>query len=592
MRAVHSSPVGWSDEELIRNLWFAGELGFLCRPHQVEVYERFHRWNGTRNSPEHQELVRRKGLLFDNVFMLEICRRYGKTALSFILGTEAGIRRPGAQGMMFTTKKEYIGNIYVPMVEALFASAPEGYKPRYRESKSGLHEGFEIRATGSYIKLVGLDVNPEATRGQFQDFVIGTEAAFVRDLADTWTSVITHQMQKRPWAWGLLESSTARTLDADFNRVFREDCRARGAYVRRTFHDDVGLTEEEKEKEIRRTGGLHSVATRRELFCEVANDVEQLVTPEFSEEHHVVVPDDWSVPEHALCYVGLDPGGKKDPVGLVFFHLDFHRQKIVVTGSWMGLNRPTYEIADDVIKPFELELWGTQHRRSPKPREPSEERQLLDLLKPPRDAEQDDGPDIWQWIEGERPNAPRVLYPPPNTLTYWDDQQQTLRPNPILRVMDISSQMQTDLQHQHGLLFRSAKKGQDSRDQHVANLRRLLREDKIRVVKNGRTNDLIAQLRSLEWNDKHDDFVRTPALGHGDAMIALAYALRLVDLAHHWDRNPFPPKVRDLTAPGIAVSPRYQKMIERIAPGFTARPKPSRSHRFESNRSPKRFSRG
>lgn len=529
MTPTYESPLAWSREELFERLWLAGELDWMLLPHQRPHYHEVKKWHDGFGTPAHIQHSRRLGALYDNMWVDEWGRRTGKTAfwLTYMVG--AAIRfynKTGEayQGMFCIAEKVNIGGILVPLAAKLFDPAkvgtPKGYEPEYRSTREGLHEGFHIPAINAYIKLVGLDKDPGSTRGQWLDGCVITEAAFVRSpqLYEAVTSVIQPQFSGRKHGFIALECSTAKVKDHSFNTDFREDAILRGCYSKKTIDDNTTLTEEEKETELQRVGGRDTPAARREYFCEDVQDVEEKVYPEFSEEHHVVTPEQWPTPEHALCYVGIDPGGKQDPVGLVFFHVDFDRQKIVFTGAWKGLNRATYEIAE-IVKRFELELWGTQHRQHKKPREVPPERQVLDLLKPNyfEDAPPEE-PDQKVWIAGSDTDNPLVLYPPKNTLTYWSDEKYSLVPNPVARTSDVAPQQILDLRIQYGLHFDSAKKGPDSRDASISNFRRLLQDDKVRIVKNGLTEDLIMQLRSGEWNDKRTDFERNASLGHLDCL--------------------------------------------------------------------------
>lgn len=581
-RVNPDSPANWSKKQTYERMWQIGDLRFLTQQHQREVYDHFHCWNHVRNTPEHQQLVRELGALYDNVFMFEIARRFGKTAVSLILAVEAAIRMEDSRGLFFTSKKEYITDIYVPLAKEVFGdTAPPGYEPVYHGSKSGTHEGFHIEATGSYIKLVGVDVNPEATRGQFQDFIVGTEAAFVKGLADTWRSTLTHQLQKRPHAWCLFESSTAKVKDSDFSKVFRPDCLVRGSYIKRTINDNSSLSDEEKEKEIRRSGGIEHVDVRRELFCEEVRDESQMVVPEFDEGRDVIDESDCPIPESFHAYVGMDPGGKRDPLGLVFFYVDFLRQLLVVQASLMLKNKSTADVAD-AIKDMEARLWGTKAKK-PKPHRDD----ILDMLKPQPQPE--DADETWELEEVQhilQPRSTHILEQPSGTKMYWSDVDQSYRYNPLYRTMDVAPQQQLDMQVAHDLAFVMAKKGPDSADQHLSNLRKIVRDGKFRIIRNGLTNDIIMQLRSGEWNEQRTDWVRSPVLGHLDCIAALQYAARFVD----WKKNPYAPRVKDINAPNVHVSRRYREAIESVAPQASGKlSERAKANRFQSGRSGTRF---
>jgi hypothetical protein len=493
----------------------------LLQPHQLDDYDAFRGWNEDRQTPDHMAWVREIGALYDNLWVDECGRRHGKTARDLIIDTEEMIRRPGCRGLIATPLAKSIGGIIVPLTKILFASAPPEYFPRYVRSHGPDGPGLYIEATDSYCKLIGLDKNPDATRGEYLDFAHISEAGFVKGLYELVTSVLMPQFRYRPHAWLAMETSTAKVADCEFNAEFREDAKLRGAYRMHSIRDNTSLTEEEIEQEERRSGGKNSAQCRRELYCELTRDPDDMVVPEFDESVHVVAPELVQRPQYAYAHVGFDPG-TTDPHGLVWLYFDWLHQCIVVEGAWARSNASTGTIAA-TTQEMERKLWGAGHRA------PGERRRELSI----RDAITTGDDKVW--------------HAPQEALTYWDPGEYSLKANPYSRISDIDNQFVLDMNTDHGMNVRKAIKGPGSKEADTEHLRHLFsaRPVKIIILKNGLTEPLIMQLRSGEWNTDETghrtDWKRTKTLGHLDCIAALKYVVRDVQ----WTKNPNKPAFVD-----------------------------------------------
>lgn len=516
-----------SAAERVKILYRAGRLTYKLQAHQRADAEAFDSWNFRRQTDAYRAEVRRSGAQFDNMWVDEKGRRWGKTAKWLILGVREGLRRPGARGMIATPLQKSIGGIIVPLTKILFADAPEGYFPTYKgtNAASGDHECLYIEAVDSSIKLVGLDKHADALRGSFLDFCIVTEAAFVVNLEETVRAAIYPQFSRRPWAWIALESSTAKQADHDFNTVFREDARARGCYSMHTIEDNTELSKEDIETEIARAGGRDHPTCKRELFCISERDPQDSVIPEFNEKVHVVPQG--SMPMHAHCYTAADPG-TRDPFGIIWGYMDWTRDKLVIQRSWAKANCSTGEAAE-TIKRVESVLWGTAHGYS----ERSQAVPTMTIM----DAVRTNGGLIWD--------------APPGSVTYWDDNQRSFRPNPYLRVSDTAAQVILDMAIIYGLAFSPTQK--DDAEAAVNALRYAFQQNKIEIWED--SGPLIAQLRSGQWNDTRTDWERGSVLGHLDCVSALVYLWRNIRRF----LNPNPPALIDMHPADMHIPSNYHR---------------------------------
>lgn len=546
-------------------MYRAGDLSWKLADHHVPLNDAFEKWNVERQTRSYLDWCKHNNAQFDNMYLLRCARRTRKTSWSLAKGYEAAVRHynavkagerrgasPSARGMVAIPVQKKIGGVLVPLTEVIFADAPEGWFPEHRGSGGGEHEHLYIPAVDARIRLVGINEHPRALAGSYLDFFIGTEIGFAEPgFHETYTNIIQLQFQKRPWAFSIIESSEPEILDHDFNLKFKPDAQLRGCFVSMTIYDNTTLTEEEIEDEIRRTGGPDAAATKRELLNIAEPDPETQVIKHFDESVHVVDPADYPMPEFALAYEGYDPG-TSDPLGYVALYFDYLRQQIVFQYAYMKAGMSTGELVDDIVRPTERRLWGTELEELEK-RQKKRDESLPVILQRIAGAEETPGGKVWA--------------APPGTLTYWDPNTWTLRANPVARVSDTHARFIIDLNRDYGLAVRPAEKEDGSAEADLEYLDELFRRRHpdgrplIVILNNGETVQLIQQLRSGRWKTRDDvhkvDWQRSKLLGHLDCLAAAKYVVRDVK----WKRDPRPPEFRDLNQPNIYVPERIKQKM-------------------------------
>jgi hypothetical protein len=593
-------------------MYSSGELRWKLQSHQLEDYDAFDVWNVERQTQEHLNWVASIGALYDNMWVDECGRRFGKTVKWLVCDLREGIRRPGCRGLIATAKQKNIGGIIVPLTKMLFKDAPKGYFPEYRGTRGADHECLYIPATDSIIKLVGLDLHPDATRGQFLDFCHISEAAFTKGLYELITAVIMPQFRYRPWSWIALETSTSRTVDCDFNDHFRKDAKLRGTYRMRTIRDNHNLTEDEIATEERRSGGKDSHVCRRELYCEEVRDPELMVIPEYDEKRHVSEPER---PEHALAIVAMDPG-MRDLFALLWGYWDADRAKLVVERDWCARNASTSHVAE-VIRATELDLYGEAADLlylSPKGRldevnpfpNPKSDRVWL-KLHPQALAEALDskvkqiagaglardefgsivtfkgnvaveagsradylifaaskqGYAAYAQTDAEfrksrdtdglqaAPKQHSFGINKPSGFCYWDGKE--FMSNPCTRVSDTDARLIGDLTTDYNISV--GKTYKDDKEAALFALRNAFRDNKIEIHKN--CVNLQTHVRAARWNDNRTDYERTEAIGHADLLDSLVYMWRMVQPLRAMD--PYPPEILESKNQNVVHLPWAEK---------------------------------
>lgn len=509
-------------------MWRKGNLRWKLDDHQLEVNAAFEAWNARRQTPEYAEQVVAAGATMDDVWVEELARRFGKTAGWIVRMMAVALKRPGAALTYGTAFQKDIGEIIVPLAHMLSEDAPPECKPVYKGSHKEQSEGLYF-PNGSLIKLVGVDLHPNALRGRFSDGVVLSEAAFMRGLETLVRAVLLPQFQRRPWAYLVLESSSPETVDHDFARVFVPDAKARGAYVMRTIDANTVISDADKAKYIRQAGGRGHVICEREYFCDVQRDPERTVFPEFKRATNVVKPR--PMPQYAHCYTAADPA-IQDMFGLVFGYWDVARQKLVIQRSWASRNAGTAEVAA-LVRATEYELWRDVRAYDAEAK----------TLKP-----QCATPD-----ECAKWDATRAMQVAKGVFT----KGMTMLPGPHGRVSDIDLSVMHGLSNDYGMFFAPAMKD-DGRDASIYALRNAF--EWIEIEED--SGPLADHCEKAVYTENRKDFERSPVYGHFDAADALRYLVRYVSSMRNL--NPRPPATWGADAANMWVPPEKPNQAKRV----------------------------
>lgn len=447
-------------------LWRAGDLSWKLHDNQLGVHRFYRRWCNQAPANDNGDGK------YHRVFVFEGGRRYGKTFWSLLLSIEDSIQRPGSVRTFATAYQKDVADILLPLLEEIARDAPADVRPEYRGSSEGESAGIYFPRTGpakgSRIKLFGLDMHPHSLRGRASDGVIISEAGFCKKLRRAIVSVLTPQMQGRPHARILLESSAPEDPATDFDEHFVPDAKLRGAYVSRTIDDNPMLTHEEREEFIREAGGRGSPDCDREYFNKRVRPATRVVVPEFDEALHVQrVP----MPDFADCYVALDPGFR-DLFAILWAYWDFDNARLVIQRDWAERNASATTIAA-VIKQGEAELWSGVQR--------------------------------------------------------WNGKE--LKENPRLRVSDTDPRMLADLYREHGLrvspVLKTTGAKTELKEAAVHSVRGAIGRGQ--VIIDPSCTKLIAHLNAARWNELRTDYERSEVFGHFDLLDALVYMWRSID---------------------------------------------------------------
>ncbi len=337
-----------------RTLFAAGRLSYKLHKGQKEIYDQFRAWE------EHCFAVRQRGEvvqgMFPRVFVMDCSRRFGKDVLGIIIALENALRMPKGVFVYATAFARDLTEIVIPLFQQIVEDCPPSMRPVFKTAHQGQSAAIHFH-NKAVLRLVGVDRNPDGLRGRWMDGCGISEAGFCDALRDVVVSVLIPQLQGRPKASIVLNSTPPVIPGHPYDDLFVPDSQKRGAYALRTIDDNPLLSVSEREEFVAAAGGRESETCRREYYCERIRSETRVVIPEFDESKHVKSSP---LPEYAHCYTVLDPA-ISDLCAIGFAYYDFERAKLVVRGDWAKRNANTDEVVK-VIRETEARLWkGLQY---------------------------------------------------------------------------------------------------------------------------------------------------------------------------------------------------------------------------------------
>lgn len=328
---------------------------------------------------------------------------------------------------------------------------------------------------GAQIQFAGSDAgHAERLRGQKSILVMVDEAGFCTNLRKIVQEILIPTTTHTGGKL-ILSSTPPESADHDFNS-YVESSEIEGTFTKKTVFDNPLLTKEQVDKIIKRyPGGINDDSFRREYLCEMVKDASKSVFPEVNDTLLAEIVYEYPKPAFYDCYVGMDVGFK-DLTVVLFGYYDFRSHKII--------------IEDEIIKK-------------------GEDLRLKDFTE-----------EIWKKEEH-----------------LWTNLYTAEKQDPKMRVSDIEPIVTQEIYNHSGkrLYFTPVKKEPGFKAPLVNRIRMMLVNKE--VVINPRCKTLIAHLKNGRWaNTNKDDFARSPGMGHYDALDALIYMIKVMDLNH----NPYP----------------------------------------------------
>ena len=437
------------------------------------------------------------------LFVLEIARRWGKTWLMAADAIETCLRFPGCRVPYGSSTDKSLREFIIPTFAALIEDFPADCRPTFNS-----FDGHWNFPNGAFVSLFGCEDELKARRGRGPPArkAYLDEGAFIPIAANVTENILRPQtMHLSPDELRcsiVVGSSPADEPDAQFTAM-AELAEARGAYARRTIHDNPLLTREQVANFIAKG------AESRGLSVE-----DYMRTPEFRREYlaqrvidpQLVVLPEWEAargrqiaaierPEFFDGQVTLDFGGV-DPHAAHFGYWHFPLGAYIIEDEVLLRDGENTEALVRALKAKETELWGTDRWEGTLR---AIEEKAENVMVPEWVQEQ---------LDKEAPKQPRVR---------WADN-------------DI--QLCRDMHELHG--YSVVPTAKDNLELQVNRLRLLVGEGKVYV--HPRCIHTDRHWKSTTWaNHKRSDFARK-ANEHGDLLATGVYGVRNLDR----QRNPFP----------------------------------------------------
>ena len=379
-----------SDAELFAVAWRAGYLRHLLELPQREIYDQIKRdlWgHGGYLEPSGDQ----------KLFVLECCRRFGKSFVCAVLAFELCLLKPGARVYWLAETGGQVATILEDVLPPLLLTCPAELEPTIVHSRWRL-----TFKNGSRVQLRGCDEIRKADRirGGGADLVIIDEAGSISILDYVFTDIASY-MTLRTGGRILMPSTPARTPAHPFtNFCINAETGKRGGFAKRNcFEAQFSPAKLAELEEL--VGGRDTAGWRRDALVERVIDSDLAIVSEFSQagaEDDIVQPhcstcdqhyDDhtstghefrWAVevPEYRYTYCGIDWGHHPDFTAMVFGSWDFKTTTFIVEGEAELLQSNTTEIAD-VISSTETRLWGELRKRPGLPDDAREPRRVSDV---------------------------------------------------------------------------------------------------------------------------------------------------------------------------------------------------------------------
>ena len=537
--AVSPAP-SYSYKEKAEAVWRAGHLEYLLRPYQREVYREIKRelWGTGYLQPSPRQ--RR--------FILEICRRWGKSFLCALLAFELCIQKPGAKVYWAAETSKQVRKILRNVLRPLLSRCPEDMRPKWNREDS-----FYLWPNGSEIHIGGCEDEAKADRlrGDGCDLFIIDEAGSIDILEYVYRNLAVFMALDRSGRV-FMPSTPARTPGHAYTVYCLQAEMGVGGYARHDVHS-AGFTAKQIEELAEDLDGYDSDDFQREALVQRVIDMKRAVVPEFSAKGDAQTSS-------VFC-AHVNRAGKR--CGL---HQQIHDELLSIAVAAEGTDHPfKYETAEDQIcLPFCAHSPGGKRCDVHFDKHGAHLGHAFEWeLERPRSMDCYDATDFGWWPD---PTAGLFAYWDfERALTVYEDEFELVKPTTIdiagaiqageqrlwgeyfktqthdpeaqrvyKRVGDGSDpQILADLEELHGLVMDPADK--HDRDASMNEFRVRFRKRKVRI--HPRCRKFRAQLKGGIWDKKRKTYERLKGLAHLDLIDAGRYLSRSVET----DRNPIPP---------------------------------------------------
>lgn len=250
-------------------------------------------------------------------------RQIGKSYCATDMGLEFCLENPGSLVRIIAPTLKQCNDIVNDNLNPICLDAPKGMVERQKAE-------YRWRVgKGSSLRLGALErAHVDGNRGGNADLIIYEEGGFVKgdDFKYGVDSVLGPQLLRSAGSEWFI-SSPSEEPDHPLHTEVLPKCELLGTSFRYTVYDSPSITPEMIAEAIRRCGGEHTEAFRREYLAEIIRSRNLVVVPDFEASRHV--SPNIVLPMAAKPQLTIDWGGVRDfTVGLLHWY-DFQADKLV-----------------------------------------------------------------------------------------------------------------------------------------------------------------------------------------------------------------------------------------------------------------------
>jgi len=280
---------------------------------------------------------------------VEASRRFGKTTSIAVFVHELLIDNPGWICRWCAPDQKQARQIVKPIFSNIQNTTPVENRAVWRTMDS-----HYLYPNGSLLYLVGVNQDKgESARGPAANIIVLDEYGFWVEAEYIAKSILYPQLQNQAGQWFIKASTPPPDLDHIYYRE-KQVAMRKGRFIQKLIWDNEALSKFELDKIIEETGGVDSIAFKREYLCEEIADPRRVIVPEFSDDN--IVEDDYPCPAYFDGYVAIDSGAD-DNTACLFAWYDFKKNEIVVDSEYFNNGTTTKQIVAQ-CKTIELNIWG------------------------------------------------------------------------------------------------------------------------------------------------------------------------------------------------------------------------------------------
>lgn len=420
-------------EDCLRLAWGQGDLSWKLWPQQEPIY------NAIRSLPKHTEPI-----------VVLCARQFGKSFLGTLLAVEDCLRNPGVAVLVVGPTIDQTTAIVNQAMRNIISDAPEGLiRPSKSEGRWYVGKS-ELVVGGFDQRMASRKRGLTIFRIYIEEVVDSHPDEYLESVRSDLGPMLTHSKD----ASMIFLSTLPRVPDHPFIVHTIPAAKLKNAFYSYTINDNAQLSETQRRAIIERSGGVESIAFRREYLNEIIRDPTIVVVPPYNEKLHVA---DYDLPPYTNMQTMIDWGGVRDKTVALLMTYEYGSDTdLVWDEAVFEPNTPTSEIVRGIRK---MEAGHT-----------------------------------------------------------------------VTRCADAPGQIQVDLSTEHAFQVSAPYKNDWQANVNFMNERYQCG----RVIIHPRCKFLRLSLQSGTLNKRRNDFERSEALGHCDALAAHMYGLRCLNRSNPW----------------------------------------------------------